>query len=62
MANPLHITEQEYENLAQEIASDQSVVGIDAKKTHILILHLLIKMQERINRLEQKVEALGKGS
>lgn len=62
MANPLHITEQEYEKLAQEIASDQSVVGIDAKKTHILILHLLIKMQERINRLEQKVEALGKGS
>ena len=60
MQNPLNITEEEYEILAQQIASDQSVVGIDAKKTHILILHLLINMQEKIDHLEKKVDALSK--
>ena len=61
MPNPLDISDEEYRSLAQHIESEQSVVGIDAKKTHILILHLLTKMQEKIDHLEQKMDALNKG-
>ncbi len=35
------------------IASDDSPVGIDAKKTHVLILQKLIRIEERLTRLEQ---------
>jgi hypothetical protein len=34
------------------IHSDESPVGIDAKKTHILILHKLEQIEERLARLE----------
>jgi len=36
------------ERIASEIHSDESPVGIDAKKTHILILAQLEKMQSDI--------------
>lgn len=49
------MSEEDFEAIAKEIASEQSVVGIDAKKTHILILHLLMKMEERLARLEQQM-------
>jgi len=45
-----------YDKIAQEIHSDTSPVGIDAKKTHILILQKLIKIEERLNRIETKIE------
>ena len=46
------ITDEQYRALEQEIASDNSPVGIDAKKTHILILHKLIEIERRLARLE----------
>lgn len=45
-----------YERIADEIASDTSPVGIDAKKTHVIILHILMEMEGRLERIE---EALG---
>jgi len=45
---------EQYEAIAKEIHSETSPVGIDAKKTHILILQKLIAIEERLERLERK--------
>ena len=43
------MTEREkYESIAKEIHSDDSPVGIDAKKTHILIIQKLKQIEERL--------------
>ncbi|WP_421763251.1 hypothetical protein [Ekhidna sp.] len=48
------IPKAEYEAIEKMIASDESVVGIDAKKTHIIIIHKLIELEKRISELEKK--------
>lgn len=35
------------------IASDASPVGIDAKKTHIIIIAKLVQIEQRLEKLEQ---------
>jgi hypothetical protein len=47
------IDSKTYEEIARLIHSDESPVGIDAKKTHILILNQLQKLNDRMERLEQ---------
>ena len=42
-----------YERLAREIESDESPVGIDAKHTHVIILHMLMEMERRLARIEK---------
>lgn len=42
------------QQIEQEIHSDSSPVGIDAKKTHVLILHKLIEIEERLKALETR--------
>ena len=37
----MEIPQETYRAIENEIASDSSPVGIDAKKTHIMILHQL---------------------
>ena len=44
-----------YEDIAKVIHSDSSPVGIDAKKTHILILHQLQELNKRMERIEQQL-------
>lgn len=44
-----------YEKIAKEISSDESPVGIDAKKTHIIIIEKLMQIEERLNQLEKKL-------
>ena len=44
-----------YDKIANEIHSDSSPVGIDAKKTHILILQMLTEINERLDRIEKHV-------
>ncbi|MEM9546325.1 MAG: hypothetical protein AAGA77_10135 [Bacteroidota bacterium] len=46
-----------YEEIAQEIHSDSSPVGIDAKKTHILILEKLMQLEKRLDKIEEKLDA-----
>jgi hypothetical protein len=41
------------------IHSDDSPVGIDAKKTHIMILHQLALIEERLSRIETRLESRG---
>ncbi len=48
-------TPDEYARLEKLIASDESPVGIDAKRTHILILHRLAAIEERLRRLEERL-------
>ncbi len=45
-----------YEGIAALIQSDASPVGIDAKKTHILILNKLSEISERLKLVEQKLD------
>ena len=56
MENNTNIDQATYEALARLIHSDASPVGIDAKKTHILILHKLEEIAKRLDRLEKKME------
>lgn len=50
------MTEKEqFEAIAKEIHSDTSPVGIDAKKTHILILQKLIGIEERLSKIEKNL-------
>ncbi len=51
---PAGIAPGDYRRIEQLIASDASPVGIDAKKTHVLILHKLTEIEKRLTALEQK--------
>ncbi len=45
----------QYLRIAKEIHSDTSPVGIDAKKTHIMILAKLEEIQRDIAAIKEKV-------
>lgn len=47
----IEISQEAYEKLEKLIGSDDSPVGIDAKKTHILILHKLMEIERRLDEL-----------
>ena len=49
-----NIPKEEYEAIQQMIASSESVLGIDAKKTHIIIIHKLLEIEKRLDALEKK--------
>ncbi len=51
-AKDMEIPQEAYKAIENEISSDSSPVGIDAKKTHVLILHQLRVMEERLQRIE----------
>lgn len=54
----LDVPPDDYAALADALTSEQSPVGIDAKKTHVVILHLLLDLQDRLARLEARLDAL----
>ena len=54
----LDVPADEAAALERALHSDQSPVGIDAKKTHVVILHLLLDLQDRLARLEERLDAL----
>lgn len=51
---PTDIPDEDYRRIEKMIASDASPVGIDAKKTHVLILHKLTEIERRLGALEGK--------
>ncbi len=55
----MKIDQEQYDKIAAEIHSDSSPVGIDAKKTHILILQLLTGIDERLRRVEASLNSNG---
>lgn len=54
----MEISEKEYEKIEKLIGSEESVVGIDAKKTHIIIIQMLRQLAEKVESLEKKIEEL----
>ena len=54
----MNFPENQYKEIEKLIASDESVVGIDAKKTHIIIIHMLQEIQSKLVELENRLEKL----
>lgn len=50
----LDIAKKDYEEILEQIKSDDSPVGIDAGKTHVLILHKLMNIERRLETLEMR--------
>lgn len=50
------IMDDNYNKIAEEIQSDESPVGIDAKKTHIIIIQKLMQIEKRLNEIENKLK------
>ena len=48
----MKIDKETYDQIDKLIHSDESLVGIDAQKTHILILHKLNEIEKRLDALE----------
>jgi len=51
----MDVPEDRYRALGEEITSEESPVGIDAKRTHIMILYMLEDLRERLVRLEGRL-------
>ena len=51
----LEVATADYGEIEELIASEDSPVGIDAKKTHVIIIHKLMQIEERLAKLEQLV-------
>ena len=58
----MEIPQDRYRAIENEIASDDSPVGIDAKKTHVMIIHQLREIDERLKRIEDAVDIGGRVS
>ena len=54
----MKIDEETYKEIEKLIHSDDSPVGIDAKKTHIYIIHKLNQIEKRLEALEKKTSRL----
>lgn len=52
------IPKTELEQIEKAIASDESVVGIDAKKTHIIIIHMLNELQKKLKQIEERLDKM----
>lgn len=52
----MNIDKESYEKISEMITSDASPVGIDAKKTHIYIIHKLHQIEKRLEALEDREE------
>jgi hypothetical protein len=46
----------DYEVIGSHIQSTESVVGIDARHTHIIIIKKLLELEERLDSIEKKLK------
>jgi hypothetical protein len=44
-----------YNEIGNYIQSSESVVGIDARHTHIVIIKKLIELEEKLDRIEKRL-------
>ena len=47
------VSASDYAEIEALITSDASPVGIDAKKTHIIIINKLLQIEQRLEKLER---------
>ena len=52
----LNVPQDIFNSIEGEISSETSPVGIDAKKTHIIILHKLQEIEARLKRIEARLD------
>ena len=50
----LEVDDDKKKEIEKVITSDDSPVGIDAKKTHIIIINKLVEIEKRLAKLEEK--------
>jgi len=55
----LEVENDEKVKIETVITSADSPVGIDAKKTHIIIIHKLLEIEKRLAKLEQENKTKG---
>jgi len=48
------VPKEAYAEIEAMIANPESVIGIDAKETHIIIIHKLMEIERRLTALEEK--------
>ncbi len=48
----------EFEAIAKQIGSEVSPVGIDARKTHVIIIHMLQEIHSRLSLIEERLARL----
>jgi hypothetical protein len=53
----LEIPRDEADAIAGVIRSEESPVGIDAAKTHVIILQKLLALERRLDRIEERLGA-----
>ena len=49
----LEVDDYKKTEIEKVITSEDSPVGIDAKKTHIIIINKLVEIEKRLDRLEK---------
>ena len=52
----MDIDKKTYDEIAELIHSDESPVGIDAKRTHIIIIDKLNRIEARLTALEERAK------
>ena len=62
MTDPIDRPREEYAELIERISLPDSPVGIDAKLTHAIIIAYLQEIQSRMERIEQRLEAIESSS
>ena len=50
----MDVPQDRYDRIVSEIANPDSPVGIDATKTHVIIIHKLMEIERRLDALEQR--------
>lgn len=55
----MDIDKEDYQRIASLINSDDSPVGIDAKKTHVIIIRKLEEIGQRLDRIEAQLNREG---
>ena len=50
----MDIDKETYDRIADLISSDDSPVGIDAKKTHVIIIHKLTEIEKHLAELAKR--------
>jgi len=49
----LDVDNEKKSEIEQVISSNDSPVGIDAKKTHVIIINKLVEIEKRLAKLEE---------
>ena len=50
-----------YDVIGDYISSKDSVVGIDARHTHIIIINKLVQLEQKLDKLTKKVKSIKSG-